>query len=194
MGCQTETAKKIIEKGADYVLAVKGNQGVLEEDINFTIKSNKPVGTYKHIDTGHGRIETHTCHVYNNLENIENSAKWKGLKTIVQIESTHYIKSSGKQQTETRLYISSLEPKAKKNAETVRGYWGIENSLHWVLDVAFNEDEGTKTNAKAVKNFSIINRIALNLLKNEKSKKVGVKGRRLNAGWDNQYLLALLKN
>jgi predicted transposase YbfD/YdcC len=194
MGCQTEIAKKIIEKGADYVLAVKGNQGTLEEDINYIIKSSKPLDTYKDTDVGHGRIETRICSVYNNLDDIENVEKWEGLQTIVKIESTRYIKSTAKVQKEIRLYISSLEPIAKKNAETVRGHWGIENSLHWVLDVAFNEDGGSKTNPNAVENFSIINRIALNLIKNEKSKKVGVKSRRLNAGWDNDYLLSILKN
>jgi len=194
MGCQTEIAKKIIEKGADYVLAVKGNQGSLEQDINYTIKSSKPVDTYKHIDTGHGRIETRICSVYSNLENIENADKWVGLKTIVKIESKRHIKLTGKEQKDTRLYISSLEPIAKKNAETVRSHWGVENSLHWILDVSFNEDGSSKTNPNAVENFSIINRIALNLIKNEKSKKVGVKSRRLNAGWDNDYLLSILKN
>ncbi len=194
MGCQTEIAKKIIQKEADYVLAVKGNQGNLEQDINYTIKICKPVDTYKDTDAGHGRIETRQCRVYSDLSNIENAYRWENLKTIVRVESVRHIKSTGQQQKETRLYITSLEPSAKKIAETIRAHWGIENSLHWVLDVAFNEDHSSKTNPNAVENFSIINRIALNLVKNETSKKVGVKSRRLNAGWDNDYLLNILKN
>jgi len=194
MGCQTEIAKKIIQKEADYVLAVKGNQGNLEQDLNYTMKICKPVDTYKDTDAGHGRIETRKCSVYSDLSNIENADKWENLKTIVRVESIRHIKSTGQQQKETRLYITSLEPSAKKIAETIRAHWGIENSLHWVLDVAFNEDHSSKTNPNAVENFSIINRIALNLVKNETSKKVGVKSRRLNAGWDNDYLIKILRN
>lgn len=128
------------------------------------------------------------------MTHIENADKWKNLNCIVAIESTRYNKSTAQEQKETRLYITSLEPSAKRIGESVRAHWGIENSLHWVLDVAFNEDKGAKENPNAVENFSIINRIALNLLKNDKSKKVGVKGKRLCAGWDNDYLIKILKN
>ena len=103
-------------------------------------------------------------------------------------------KSTAQEQKETRLYITCLEPSVKRIGESVRAHWGIGNSLHWLLDVAFNEDKGTKENPYAVENFSIINRIALNLVKNDKSKKVGVKGKRLCAGWDNDYLIKILKN
>jgi predicted transposase YbfD/YdcC len=194
MGCQTEIAKKIVEAGADYVLAVKGNQSTLEQDIEYTVKSSKPFDTYKHVDADHGRVETRLCNVYSDLSNIENLEKWQGLKTIVEIQSIRYMKATGKQQQETRLYITSLEPKAQKLAEAIRAHWGIENSLHWVLDVAFNEDKGTKTNPNSAQNFSLINKIALNLVKNEQTKKVGIKSKRLNAGWDNDYLIKILKN
>lgn len=194
MGCQTEIAKQIVEKQGDYILAVKGNQGHLEDDINYTIKSSRPVQIHKDVDTGHGRIETRICSTYTDLSNIESESDWKKLKTIIKIDSTRYIKSTGVEQKETRLYISSLEPSAEHLQKCIRAHWGIENSLHWVLDVAFNEDNGSKTNSNAVENFSIINRIALNLVKNEKSIKLGVKSRRLNAGWDNDYLIKILKN
>ncbi len=93
---------------------------------------------------------------------------------------------------ENRLYINSLEADAALINKSVRSYWGVENSLHWVLDVAFNEDHSRKRVGNAAQNFSLINRIALNLLKNEKSAKVGAKGKRLKAGWDNEYLLKIL--
>jgi len=194
MGCQTEIAETIIDNGADYLLAVKGNQGSLEQGAEDTLRFCTPVDIYEDTDIGHGRVETRICKVFTDLTHIENVDKWKKLNCIVAIESTRYIKSTAQEQKETRLYITSLKPSAKKIGESVRAHWGIENSLHWVLDVAFNEDNGTKENPNAVENFSIINRIALNLVKNDKSKKVGVKGKRLCAGWDNDYLIKILKN
>ena len=194
MGCQTEIAEKIIEKGADYILAVKGNQGSLEEGIIDTIKFTKPIDTYEDSDFRHGRIETRKCSTYTDFSHIEKFDRWKEAKSIVKIDSHRYIKATGKEETEVRLYISSMAPNAKKIEKCIRAHWGIENSLHWVLDVAFNEDRSTKTNPIAVQNFSIINRIALNLVANEKSKKRSIKGKRLDAGWDNDYLLKILKN
>lgn len=148
----------------------------------------------KHTDFGHGRIETRRCSLYTDFSHIENQQKWKDLRCIAVIDSVRYFKSTGKEETERRLYISSLNPCAEEIEKNIRKHWGIENSLHWVLDVAFNEDKSTKKNTIVVQNFSIINRIALNLLTNEKSKKRSVKGKRLNAGWNNDYLLAVLKN
>ncbi|HNX08383.1 MAG TPA: ISAs1 family transposase [Bacteroidales bacterium] len=194
MGCQTEIADKIISKGADYLLAVKGNQGKLEEGIQDVVLFAKPVDEYNDTDFGHGRIEQRKCQVYSDLTHIQDVPRWKELRTIVKIEATRTIKSTNKVETETRFYISSLKPDAKRISEAVRKHWGIENSLHWVLDVSFGEDKSMKHNANAVENFSIINRIALNLVKQEKSKKRSVKGKRLDAGWDNDYLLKILKN
>lgn len=194
MGCQTEIADRIIREGADYILAVKGNQGLLEEGINDTLRFGKPVDEYEDTDYGHGRIEQRKCSVYNDFSHIENAYRWKGLKSIVKIEAIRTMKATDKQEKEIRLYISSLEPDARKIAHGVRGHWGIENSLHWVLDVSFGEDRSTKHNQNAIENFSIINRIALNLVKRESTKKRSVKGKRLDAGWNNDYLLEILKN
>lgn len=193
MGCQTEIADKIIEKGADYILAVKGNQGLLEEGIIDTIRFKNPVDEYDETDFGHGRIEQRKCSVYNDLTLIDNASKWRNLKTIIKVESLRIIKVTGKEERETRHYISSAEPKATKIAHGVRGHWGVENSLHWILDVSFGEDKSMKHNQNAIENFSIINRIALNLVKKE-TKKRSVKGKRLDAGWDNDYLLKILTN
>lgn len=194
MGCQTVIADKIIEKGADYILAVKGNQGNLEQGIQDTIRFSKPVDLFEDLDFGHGRIETRTCKVYTDFSHIEKVEQWKNIKCIAKIDSKRHIKATAAEETETRFYISSLEPNAEIIGKSIRAHWGIENSLHWVLDVAFNEDKSMKTNPIAAQNFSRINRIALNLVSNEKSKKRSIKGKRLDAGWDNNYLLKILKN
>ncbi|MDR1347047.1 MAG: ISAs1 family transposase, partial [Prevotellaceae bacterium] len=120
--------------------------------------------------------------------------EWTGLKTLVKIESERYIKSTGETGKETRLYISSLQADAGLINRSVRAHWGVENSLHWVFDVGFNEDNSRKRTGFAAQNYSLLNRIALNLLKNEKTTKVGVRGKRLKAGWDNNYLIKLIKN
>ena len=194
MGCQKEIAKKIIKKGADYILAVKGNQGSLEEGAKDTLKFAKPFDEDEHLDSGHGRIETRKCYLYNDFSHIDEPSKWKDLKAIVKIKAERYIKSTGQTQKETRLYITSCKGSAKVINSAIRAHWGVENSLHWVLDVSFGEDASRKRDGHSAQNFSILNRIALNLVKNEHSKKRSVKGKRLDAGWDNDYLLKIMIN
>jgi predicted transposase YbfD/YdcC len=194
MGCQTEIAKQIKSAGADYVLAVKGNQGQLEQDVEDTLRFSSPVSQHKEVGSGHGRVETRTCSIYTDLSHLQQPERWAGLKAIACVESTRYLKASQAEQKEKRYYITSLDADAAKIAAAVRSHWGIENSLHWILDVAFHEDSSRKRTGYAPENFSIICRIALNLIKNETTKKRSVKGKRLIAGWDDQYLLNILKN
>jgi predicted transposase YbfD/YdcC len=195
MGCQRDIAEKIISKEADYILAVKGNQGALEENIEDTVRFTQPTSDWKEDDFGHGRIESRHCYLYHDLSFIENAHRWKSLTAVVKIESTRYIKSTGKEEKQTRFYITSSEASAEVIGKAVRAHWGIENQLHWQLDVSFSEDKSRKRDGHAAQNFSLINRIALNLLKNEQSKKKSsVKGKRLSAGWDNDYLWEILKN
>jgi predicted transposase YbfD/YdcC len=125
---------------------------------------------------------------------VKTSKRWPGLKSVVRVESTRYIKASGKHETESSLYISSLAASADILGEHIRTHWQIENCLHWVLDVAFNEDACRKKAGFCAQNFSMLNRIALNLIKNDRSRKRSMKGKRLDAGWNNDYLLRLLKN
>ena len=193
MGCQTEIAESIIEKQADYILAVKGNQGSLHEQIQDSFRFLKPTSTDTQTDLDHGRIESRTCRIINDLSMIEDKERWKALQEIIEIESKRTIKASGETQTEKRYYITSLPEPADIIGKYVRKHWSIENSLHWILDMAFREDHSRKRNGNAAQNYSVLNRIALNLLKNNKSVKVGVKGKRLVAGWDNKYLIDLLK-
>jgi predicted transposase YbfD/YdcC len=194
MGCQREIAKKIIEKEADYILAVKGNQGVLEENVKDTVRFTQPVSQWTDLDSGHGRIEIRNCSVYQDLSLIENASAWESLYAVIKIDSYRYIKCSGKEQWETRYYITSSQVSAEKLSRSIRSHWGIENELHYQLDVSFHEDNSRKREGNAAQNFSMINRIALSLIKNEKSKKSSVSRKRLQAGWDNDYLLKILKN
>ncbi|GAB6010314.1 ISAs1 family transposase [Dysgonomonas reticulitermitis] len=194
MGCQKDIASKIIEKEADYLLALKGNQGNLLEQVEDSFRFLPIRDSNEELDSGHGRVETRRCLVIDDLSLIESKKEWEGLRTLVKIESERYIKSSGKTEKETRLYISSLVADAKLINQSIRAHWSVENSLHWVLDVGFNEDRSRKRTGFAAQNYSLLNRIALNLLKNDKITKVGVRGKRLKAGWDNNYLINLIKN
>jgi predicted transposase YbfD/YdcC len=195
MGCQTEIAKEITSRKADYILAVKENQPQLYEDIEDEFRFGKDVEKHLSQDIGHGRIETRVCRVIKDFQFVspETTKKWGGLKAVIKIESVREFKNSDKpKEMAVRYYIASLEANAADFQKAIRSHWGIENKLHWTLDVAFSEDASRKRAKNASQNFSILNKIALNLLKNEKTAKVGVKGKRLKAGWDNHYLVKVL--
>ena len=123
---------------------------------------------------------------------VETAAEWPSLQGLVRIEAERYHKATGKTESQTRYYITSLKPDAGRLNRAVRQHWGIENKLHWALDVGFGEDLDRKRQKNAAQNFSLLNRIALNLLKQDTFTKLGIKGKRLKAGWDNDYLLQLL--
>ena len=192
MGCQKDIASAIVAKEADYILAVKGNQGELHQHVQESFLFIQPSSVAQEIDLGHGRIEKRVCSVINDLSMIEQKDQWIKLHSLIKIDAERQIKSTGETQKETRYYISSLQTDAQQLNRCVRSHWKIENSLHWVLDVAFHEDQSRKRAGKAAENFSVINRIALNLLKNEVSTKQGVKGKRLKAGWSTDYLEQVL--
>lgn len=194
MGTQTDIADKIICNGADYILAVKENQSQLLEEIQDEFRFSKNIETDINIDLGHGRIETRKCSVISEFKFIENiDNKWNSLSRIVRVESTREFKNSDKETEEAiRYYISNLEDKAMNFQQNIRDHWGVENKLHWTLDVAFSEDASRKRNKNAAQNYSILLKIALNLLKNEKTEKQGIAGKRLKAGWNEPYLLKVL--
>jgi predicted transposase YbfD/YdcC len=192
MGCQREIAAQIVGKKADYVLALKGNQGLLAEQVkdSFALLPTASVST--EVDCGHGRVEQRTCSVIGDLSLIEKEVEWLGLASLVRIEAERFHKATGKIERETRFYIASLAPDATRINAVVRQHWGIENKLHWTLDVAFGEDRSRKRAGNAAQNFSAINKIALNLLKQDKSSTRGIKGKRLKAAWSQDYLGNLL--
>jgi predicted transposase YbfD/YdcC len=194
MGTQTDIIEKIIKKEADYILAVKENQKQLLQEIIDEFKFSKEIEVDTNIDIGHGRIETRKCSVISNFLFIENKdEKWKKLNQVIKIESIREFKNSDKPtEKATRYYISSLENNANQYQKNIRSHWGIENKLHWTLDVSFSEDSSRKRNKNAAQNYSVLLKIALNLLKNEKTEKQGIAGKRLKAGWNENYLLKVL--
>ena len=194
MGCQRSIAAKIVEKKADYILAVKENQGHLLEEIEDSFQMLAADAVAEEIDCGHGRVERRTCAVIADLSLLEKASAWASLQGLVRIQAERYHKATGKTEREIRYYITSLRPDAERLNASIRQHWGIENKLHWVLDVGFREDLDRKRAGHAAQNFSVLNRIALNLLKQDKTSKRGVHGKRLKAGWDNDYLLHLLRN
>lgn len=195
MGTQTEIAKKITEKGADYILAIKDNQKELFTQVKDEFYFAKGLKTIEDVDFGHGRIETRKCSIISNFHFIENTDnKWSNLQTIVKVESLREFKNSDKpDEIAVRYFISSLqEEDPLKMLNYVRSHWAVENKLHWILDVQFGEDQSRKRNQNAAQNYSIIMKIALNLLKNETSTKQGIQGKRLKAAWNEDYLWKVL--
>ena len=191
MGTQKHIAKKIIKNNADYVLALKGNQDYLKQDVKSLCKRLKPDWENQTIEKGHGRIETRICEVYNKIDLLEDYDKWPGFKSVIKVTAQREIRD--KLTSETRFYISSLDHHAKDFNKYIRQHWGVENQLHWTLDMIFREDEQRKRNKYAAQNFAVIRKIALNLLKKEGSKKLSLRTKRLKAAWDSEFLLKILQ-
>jgi predicted transposase YbfD/YdcC len=190
MGTQKAIAEKIIEQGGDYILAVKGNQGSLEAEVHTTCKRNRPVYDSCVVEKGHGRIETRRCEVFEKglIVDFENS--WKKLTTVIKITSTREL--PGKTETQERFYISSLTATNDFN-KLIRDHWRVENNLHWTLDMVFREDEQRKRANHAAKNFAIVRKIALNLLKKDEGKE-SLRSKRLKAAWNRSFLIKLIGN
>ena len=191
MGTQKAIAQKIRDNGADYILALKGNQGTLRQDAELVAKNSRPVSESETVDKGHGRVETRRCQVYLPDEYICENHEWPDFKTIVKITATRFNSLEGSESTEVRYYISSLD-QGQPFGEYIRGHWAVENSLHWVLDMSFGEDYHRKRAGNSAQNFALARKLALNILKKDKGKGSLVT-KRLKAGWDMNYLLSLLK-
>jgi len=189
MGTQTKIAQTIIENNADYILALKGNQQELREEAESIFRVQTPDSADEATEKGHGRIETRKCEVISNLDFLYGKEKWEGLASIIKISTERLYQ--GKIATETRFYISSRKASAIEFNKYIRMHWGVENSVHWTLDMTFSEDYQRKRNKMAAQNFSLVNKIALNILKRDTSKG-SLKSKRLKAGWDNKFLLKLI--
>jgi predicted transposase YbfD/YdcC len=200
MGCQKDIARQIVEQGADYVLALKENQRQLYQEVTDTFESGLGSGFeglehdfYHTVGKGHGRIETRQCWVVSEpevLEYLNGEGAWAGLGSVAMVRSKRVVREE--EEVENRYYISSLKGDARQLLEATRTHWEIENCVHWVLDIAFDEDNSRVRQGNAPQNFAVVRHIALNLLKMEQSSKGGVKARRKRAGWDEGYLLKVL--
>ena len=198
MGCQTAIAEKAIENGADYVFVVKENQGRLLETIRGLFDDPDEMrwvhcDYHKTVDKGHGRIEIRECWATSDqeyLQYIASRADWKALQSIAMVQAERRI---GDEKTVKRRYlISSLEGDAQRLLHAARTYWEIENKVHWVLDIAFREDDCRVRKGNGAQNFAVLRHIALNMLRRESTEKCSIRAKRLKAGWDHDYLLKVL--
>ena len=232
MGCQTEIAQQIVDGGADYLLAVKSNQGELYGNIQDLFQMAAQEGSlaeepvyhrpdyhrpdyhrpdyhrpdyHRQVDKGHGRLETRECWVITDpaeLAYVDPHRRWLGLKSVAKVCYRRGVHPQAPPQalreapreapTETRYYICSYQPAAASLLQASRQHWGIENSLHWVLDMAFDEDHCRVRTGPADQNLAVVRHLTLNLLKQERTAKVGIKAKRKKAGWDHNYLLKVL--
>lgn len=199
LGTQKDIARQIVEAKADYILALKGNQGQLYEDViewfdwaESQSFRNIPVETYQHSHKGHGRIETRRCWVIEDVqafEHIRHYDGWLGLRSIIKLQRERRIGNVCQQQT--AYYISSLPADAKRIAQAIRAHWAVENSFHWTLDVTFDEDRARMRTGDSAENFAVLRHIALNLIKHHPAK-MSVKRKRFKAALDDHFLLELL--
>lgn len=197
MGCQREIAAKIIEKEADYVLALKGNQGTLRDDVELFFTEQKArqfadcrVDRCETVEKSHGRIETRIVVAAGDIDWLKARHKWPGLASLVMIESRR--ETGAKTESECRFYISSLPPDARRLGETIRAHWGIENGLHWVMDMVFRDDECRIRKANAPANFTTIKHMASNLLRRAPGKD-SLRVKRKLAAWDDNFLANLIQ-
>jgi predicted transposase YbfD/YdcC len=196
MGCQRSIAQTILAKKADYVLALKGNQGALHADVALFVAEQKArafhdckITQHETVDGDHGRIETRVTRVIHNLDWLQKRHEWPGLQAIIVLDSTR--ETAGKIEQETRLYITSLRLPANQLGNIVRSHWAVENSLHWVMDMVFRDDECRVRNQHAPANFTTIKHIALNLLRRAPGKD-SLRLRRKVAAWDDAFLAEII--
>lgn len=200
IGTQTKIAKQIIKAEGDYLLAVKHNQGKLYRDLEMLFSYDQqqgfedaPYDYAKDVTKGHGRIDVRECWTTSDpayLASVGQAKKWAGLQSLAMIVRCRII--DGEETVKTRYYISSLEANAEQILKATRQHWSIENGLHWVLDIAFNEDRSRVRKDHAPANLTVLRHMAVNLLKQEPTAKGGIKAKRLQAGWNENYLLKVL--
>lgn len=198
LNCQKGIAAQIRRRGADYVLALKGNHGGLHERVEqffASVRAGRTHGftlsRHRSVEKGHGRIEERYYLQADAPEDLTATGEWAGLASVGLCESEREL--DGRRSTHRRYYLSSLPVEAGKFSEAARGHWAVENSCHWVLDVVFGEDESRVRSGHAAENFALLRRIVNNLLQHERSVKRGVKAKRLKAALDEQYLLKVLR-
>lgn len=198
MGCQKQIASEISAAQADYVLALKGNQGTMHAEVQEFMETAQATGFpeiahdfLEVIERSHGRSETRRYWVCADLDWLTQHSQWKGLRSVAMVESIREI--HGKVTTERRFYIGSIAANARQFARAVRGHWSIENNLHWSLDVSFAEDQCRARAGYSAQNLAVLRHLALNILKADQTKKLSIKTKQKCASWDHPYLLKLLQ-
>jgi predicted transposase YbfD/YdcC len=208
MGCQKKIAKEIIEADADYVLALKGNQETVFEEVKTFLddalvqqqaaaarprgpRPAHPLAFTETVEKDHGRLEIRRYWQSGDLDWFADRGAWEGLRSVGMVES---VRQEGEQPptVERRYYLSSLPVDVERLARAVREHWGVENKVHWVLDVQFGEDQSRARAGHAAENLATLRRLALNLLRRDKTRQGGIRGKQLSAGWNHAYLLHLL--
>ena len=197
MGCQKEIAKTMTEQGADYVLALKDNHPTLSAAVTLFLNDARDTGFtdiahayHETVDGDHGRLETRRYWITSEIESLGAKGSWSNLHSVGMVEARREV--GDMVQVETRYFLTSLPAQGVRFAQAVRQHWGIENSLHWVLDVSFDEDACRIRKDKGAQTFAVLRHIALNLLRREPHHKRGIKARRKRAGWDRDYLVQVL--
>ena len=208
MGCQKKIAREIMEADANYVLALKGNHEMVHQEVKTFLeqtiresRERRPRGVkpsraaaslavLETVDKDHGRFEVRRYYQSSELSWFADLGKWEGLRSVGMVESAREM--AGKTSVERRCFLSSLPLDVAQFARAVRSHWGVENKVHWVMDVCFGEDQSRARAGYAAENLATLRRLALNMLRRESSKKRGIRGKQLNASWDHAYLLRLL--
>ena len=198
LACQPEIAEHIVERGGDYLLALKGNRKKVHAEVRGWFAANAfALGAplrpfFDAFDEGHGRLVRRRVFACPDVSAFATLADWPGLTTVLAVETIRGVNGRGKVTAEIRHYLSSAQLPPERLAAAIRNHWRIENGLHWVLDVGFREDASRVRERNAARNLALLRRVALNLVRADTSLKASLKGKRKYAGWDNAFMAALI--
>ena len=193
-GCQKKIVKKIVKRGAEYVISLKGNQSTMHDEIRAFMQDPAFKARFKKaktVDNGHGRVETRTCWQTDDIDWFEDRDKWAGLRSVCMVESVVYDKGTRKTTSETRFFISSLPVDPKRALEAIRAHWGVE-AMHWILDMDFDEDRSRARREDLAENLAMLRHVVINVLRLDKSVFGGISVKRKELTWDDEKLLGLM--
>ena len=194
-GCQKKIVKKILKRGAGYIISLKGNQSTMHDEIRKFMQDpdfRRKFKTAKTVDKGHGRVETRTCWQTDDIGWFEDKDKWAGLKSVCMVESKVYNMARKETTVETRFFISSLDVDPKKALEAIRAHWGVE-AMHWILDMDFDEDRSRARTENIAENLAMLRHVVLNVLRLDRSLFGGISVKRKELAWDDEKLLKVMQ-